>query len=579
MNLIGNIFCGQLPAPCELLTPDRQDRLSDGSLTIREIEDTMSSFMNDGWDFAQFDRQGSQDEAFLNALGENGLFGLTLPSQFGGFALNNLQYGMALRKIASHDISSALTVGAHASIGLKALVLFGTAAQKEKYYPRLASGEMIAAYCLTEAGAGSNPKEMKSRAVKQADGSWLLTGEKIYITNGPIAKFFTVFAKTSDDDLSAFIVERDWENVDVGSSEDKMGIRGSATSTVSFQAVVVPAENLIGEEGRGFEYAMAVLYNGRTGLVGGIVGSLDDICALSFEYAEQREQRGKINKHGLVQEKLVDIRESQYVTESLLYALAYQLDLTEDAGGDGFGAFASAAKVYAAESLGKAVDDALQIHAGSGFMEGPVARHYRDARIARIYEGTSQVLSLLVTRSGLEELGGAMRPLAKHRKGQLLLVSGKLSWFSSKEFSRAIFGPLKKEAVKLEKQARLLSSEAMSYLIEEIKARKKEKKLREAGKTVPDRIALEDRQILLNTFGQIAIKISVGYVALSRLHSLGSDVSQSERDLVLRFLRKTNQGISHDFGSIRNGYIEQEDEKLGSLVDGAYEFLRQAKHS
>ena len=218
--------------------------------------------------FREFDAKGEQPQDYINALKELGLFGLIIPEDFGGVGLSNLSYSRVLQQVCKEDASTGLTIGAHSSIGMKGLVLFGSQAQKEKYLERLATGEMIAAFCLTEAGAGSDAASIKTSATKNPDGSWTLTGEKIWTTNGPIADFFTVFARTESENgkISAFLVERDFEGVESAAKEDKLGIRASATSVVTFDNVKIPAENLLGEEGLGFKVAMGILNNGRTGL-------------------------------------------------------------------------------------------------------------------------------------------------------------------------------------------------------------------------------------------------------------------------------------------------------------------------
>ena len=221
--------------------------------------------------FRSFDENGAQTAEYLEELKALGLFSLIIPAEHEGLGLSNSGYSRVLQQTSRYDGSTSLTIGAHSSIGMKALLLFGTDGQKARYLPRLASGELIAAFCLTESGSGSDAASVKTYATKNADGSWSLTGEKIWITNGGTAGFFTVFAKTESDGgrMTAFIVERDWQGVSSGPKEDKMGIRASCTTTVRFDSVKVPADCVLGEEGKGFKVAMAVLNNGRTGLGGG----------------------------------------------------------------------------------------------------------------------------------------------------------------------------------------------------------------------------------------------------------------------------------------------------------------------
>jgi acyl-CoA dehydrogenase family protein 9 len=215
-------------------------------------------------DFKQWDRESAQPAELIQGLRDLGLFGLIIPEEHGGLGLSNAGYARVLSQSSAHDSSVSLTFGAHSSIGMKGILLFGTAEQRSRYLPKLASGEMIAAFCLTESGAGSDAASIRTHAEKNPDGTWTLNGEKIWITNGGIADLYTVFARTASDagKISAFLVEARWPGVSHGPHEDKMGIRASSTTTVSFADVRVPAENVLDAEGKGFKVAMAILNNG-----------------------------------------------------------------------------------------------------------------------------------------------------------------------------------------------------------------------------------------------------------------------------------------------------------------------------
>ena len=222
-------------------------------------------------DFRTWDRTQDMPSEFLEELRQFGAFGLIVPEEFGGMGFGATAYSRTLQQLGRHDASVAVTVGAHSSIGMRGLLLFGTDEQKARYLPALAAGEMIAAFCLTEAGAGSDAASVRTTAVRDGDG-WVINGSKVWITNGGIADFFTVFAKTGGPDerrrMSAFIVTRDMAGVSVGEHEDKMGLRASSTTSVFFDGVRVPASNLLGNENEGFKVAMKILNSGRTGLGG-----------------------------------------------------------------------------------------------------------------------------------------------------------------------------------------------------------------------------------------------------------------------------------------------------------------------
>ena len=221
--------------------------------TLRIILESVDKFMQPkAEDYRRYDVEGSQPDDYINSLRDLGLFGLIIPEEYSGIGLSNASYSRVLQQTSRYDASTSLTIGAHSSIGMKGLVLFGNDEQKKRYLPKLASGEMVAAFCLTEAGSGSDAASIKTSAKKNEDGSWVLNGEKIWITNGPFAEFFTVFARTDSEKgrLSAFIVERSFEGVSTGSKEDKMGIRASATSTVTFDNVRVPSRKLTWRRGQ-----------------------------------------------------------------------------------------------------------------------------------------------------------------------------------------------------------------------------------------------------------------------------------------------------------------------------------------
>ena len=262
-------------------------------------------------DFVNWDRAGEFPEEFIEELKEFGLFSLVIPEEEGGLGFGNAAYSRTLQEISKYDASAAVTVGAHSSIGMRGLLLFGTDAQKAQYLGKLATGEMIAAFCLTEPSSGSDAASVKTRAERDGD-DWILNGEKIWITNGGMADFFTVFAKTSHADerrkLSAFIVTRDMGGVSHGPHEDKMGLRASSTNTLTFDNVRVPAKNLLGEEGKGFKVAMNILNSGRSGLGGGAVGGMKKLIELSTEQANGRVQFGKkISEFGLIKKKIGDM--------------------------------------------------------------------------------------------------------------------------------------------------------------------------------------------------------------------------------------------------------------------------------
>lgn len=395
---IGDLSFGRL---CRIppLSADRQETLS-------MILDSVRRFLAEhGEQFRNFDREGAQPDEYVAALAELGLFGLIVPEEHGGLGCSAREYARVLEEISRADASTSLTLGAHSSIGMKGVLLFGTDEQKARYLPALATGEKRAAFCLTEAGSGSDAASITTRAQKQPDGSWLLTGEKIWITNGSFAELFTVFARSGDTegDITAFIVERSFGGVSSGPKEDKMGIRASATCSVRFDSVRVPAENVLGAPGGGFKIAMAILNNGRTGLGGGCVGAMKRCIELATAHAVQRKQFGRpLSSFGLIQDKLARMAVLCYATEAVVQRVAHLID----SGEEDFSLEAAVSKVFGTEALWSVADEALQIAGGNGFMrEYPFERIVRDSRINRIFEGTNEILRLYVGLTGAKEAG------------------------------------------------------------------------------------------------------------------------------------------------------------------------------
>jgi alkylation response protein AidB-like acyl-CoA dehydrogenase len=369
-------------------------------------------------DFRSWDVAGEMPSDFIQELREFGLFGLVIPEAHGGMNFGSMAYSRTVQQVARHDASVAVTVGAHSSIGMRGLKLYGTLEQQERYYPALASGEMIAAFCLTEAEAGSDAASIRTRA-DEKDDHFLLNGSKIWVTNGGIADFFTVFAKTGDAEarskLSALIVTRDMPGVSVGAHEDKMGIRASSTCTVYFEDVKVPKENLLGPLHGGFKVAMNILNNGRSGLAGGCVGGMKTLIALAAKHATERHQFGQpIGSFGLIEQKIGHMVVDCYATESAVGVIA----ALADRGYDDFSIEAAITKVFASEALWRSADEALQIAGGTGFMrEYRYERVVRDCRINRIYEGANEVLRLFIALSALNDVGQRLKDMAGSLRG------------------------------------------------------------------------------------------------------------------------------------------------------------------
>jgi acyl-CoA dehydrogenase family protein 9 len=499
--------------------------------TLQMIIDTVDKFMGEHKeDYRHYDREGAQPKEYLEALKEMGLFGLIVPEEFGGLGLTNSGYSRVLQQTSRLDASTSLTIGAHSSIGMKGLLLFGNKSQKEKYLPKLASGEMIAAFCLTEAGAGSDAASIKTTASKHSDGSWTLSGEKIWITNGAFADFFTVFAKTDTDKgkMTAFIVERAFTGVSNGPKEDKMGIRASATTTVRFDNVKVPAENVLFEEGQGFKVAMAILNNGRTGLGGGCVGAMKECIDNATKQAADRKQFGKpINSFGLIQEKLALMNVDCFAAESVVAMVGSLIDR----GSEDYSIEAAISKIFATEALWRVVDEALQIAAGNGFMrEYPYERVVRDSRINRIFEGTNEILRLYVALSGFKEAGDSLKAV---KKGFSEIFSdpikgfGVLTKFAGKKISQV--SKIGRAEIKKIHPALKEQGEIFEHLVSRV-SKSIDFLLVKLGKKIID------EQIQTKRIAECIIDLFVGLCVLSRVTAILEKEKTNEEALLIATL-------------------------------------------
>ncbi|XP_052631019.1 very long-chain specific acyl-CoA dehydrogenase, mitochondrial [Harpia harpyja] len=367
------------------------------------------------------------EDATMQGLKEMGAFGLQVPPEMGGLGLSNTQYARLVEIVGQHDLGVGITLGAHQSIGFKGLLLYGTPAQKKKYLPRLATGETVAAFCLTEPGSGSDAASIRTRAQPSPCGTfYTLDGSKIWISNGGLAEIFTVFAKTplrdegtgeTKEKITAFIVERGFGGVTHGAPEKKMGIRASNTAEVHFEGVRVPAENVLGVPGGGFKVAMNILNNGRFGMAAAMAGTMRGVLAKAVEHAANRTQFGdKIHNFGAIQEKLARMALLQYVTESM----AYMISANMDQGATDFQIEAAISKIFGSEAAWTVTDECIQVMGGMGFMqESGVERVLRDLRIFRIFEGTNDILRLFVALNGFQTLGVQLRGLQKALKNPL----------------------------------------------------------------------------------------------------------------------------------------------------------------
>src|SRR6266699_2995796 len=409
----------------------------------RLIAQTTEAFVDDQV-LPQLDRlvqkEWTLSRELLKRCGELGLLGADVAEAYGGLGLDKVASMVVSEKMA-RAASFGSTFGAQANLCALPLMLFGTEQQKQKYLPKLMTGELVGAYCLSESGSGSDALGAKTRATKQADGGFVLNGEKMWITNGGFADVFIVFAKVDGDQFTAFIVERAFKGVSSGKEEHKMGLHGSSTTPVILQDVRVPPENLLGEVGKGHKVAFNVLNFGRFKLGAMCSGGAQGAIGEAARYAAQRKQFGQpIASFGAIKHKLGEMAVRVYALEALLYRTAGMIEARVEAtphevndGSAALAAFeelaieASIAKVAGSEVLEFVLDENVQIHGGNGFVRDyPAERHYRDARVNRIFEGTNEINrllipGLLVKRALKGDLG--LIPAAKRLLDEVMTVA------------------------------------------------------------------------------------------------------------------------------------------------------------
>ncbi len=445
----GGAFLVSSTSPEDVFTP--ADLTDDQRLLGRTLEEFLTKEVIPHIPELEKHKEGLMPELIRKA-GEVGLLGAGIPEEYGGAALDKISMTIVSEKLSAYP-SFMVSFGAHTGIGTIPIIYFGTEAQKKKYLPKIAAGELLSCYALSEPQAGSDALAARTRAVLSPDGkSWLLTGQKMWITSGGFSDIYVVFAKVDGDKFSSFIVERGTPGFSVGAEENKMGIRGSSTVPLFFENAAIPKENLLHDIGRGHIVAFNTLNAGRFSLGASCAGGAKNVLAIASKYAKERTAFGKsIAEFGLIKAKLGEMAIRTYALESMIYRSAGTIEAAVASAGtdkvqqamqalEEYAIESSISKVVGSETLDYCVDEAVQIFGGYGFHEDyPVARMYRDSRINRIFEGTNEINRLVIIQMLMKRAMLGVLPLipAAMKLGEELL--------SGPSFEETLSGPFAEE--------------------------------------------------------------------------------------------------------------------------------------
>ena len=534
--------------------------------SLNAVLDALRSFAADHIDSAQLDHDGQFNDALRHGFHELGLMGVNIPEAYGGFGASARVFSRVFGEVGATDPALAVYFGAHQSIGCKGITLFGTDAQKQRWLPGCASGETVAAFCLTEPGSGSDAQAMTTLATPSADGkSYSLTGTKIWISNAGYAGLFTVFAKvpvtldgTVKQRVTAFVVDAKAPGISLGQPEAKMGIKASDTRTVSFTDVTVPAENMIGEIGAGFKIALEVLNSGRLGLAAGSSLGARRIMHEALVYAKQREQFGRpIGSFEMIQHKFAVNAAEVYASDSAWMLTAGMVDR----GGVDFSLETACCKVFASELAFRASNEALQIAGGIGYSkEFPYEQAVRDSRINLIFEGTNEILRALIALTALQQPGERLKALGKAFKDPLHSI-GAIGSYVAGRAKRQV----QKPSFTMVHDALSEEAEAVAGIIHDLG-------LGVEGILLKHGKAVIEKQFLQQRLANAAIDIFVATAVLSRTsweieRKGGVEAASAELDCARVFIPAAMRRARRNIRALRHN----QDGRLKAIAERALE--------
>ena len=537
------------PPPLEARDPDE-------ARVVRRLIADLYRLQREGViDSARFDEEETVSEEAIRAFAEIGMLALTIPKEYGGLGLSSTGYSRIFGALSRLDPALSVLVGVHCGLGSKAIVLYGNAEQKARYLPPLAKGEMLAAYALTEPETGSDAQNIVTRATRNADGTWTLSGRKIWIGNGHRAGVIATFAQTEVERggekvrrPTAFLIRPDMPGFRVVNTVRKLGIRGSTQAELAYEDLQVPADHVLGTVGKGFTVAVHVLNGGRLTLAAGCTGGTKGIVGEMVRYAEERVQFGHpLADFEITQRKLAALASEVYASDAMLGHLAS----ATDRGDLDISLEAACAKVFASELLWRAADEMVQVAGGRGYVKPyPYERLLRDSRINRIFEGANEVLRLFIALNGLQgpaerlkEIGSALR--------QPLRNLGLISGYAANRVKSALGAT---DTIDAPLHARL--AEHKKYFEKHVG------ELREATERaiMRHRKAIVERQLVVERLANMTIELYATACVLARmqrtLEERGEEESRAELALCDLFCVEAGRR----FRDSRNALDEREDD-------------------
>ncbi len=560
MPVVKSLFFGLIPEDTIFPYPEVDAAQRE---VVSAFLDSFRAFAKDHVDSRKFEREHRIPPEVVRGLGELGAFGMTIPEEYGGYGFTASQYCRVTEEIGTVDASLGILIGGHQSIGLKALILHGNEEQKKKWLPRLASGEMIAAFALTEPEAGSDAAAIKTTAVyDEKTDTFVLNGTKHWISNGGFADFFTVFAKdvglAEKDEhrrITAFAVTKDLGGVIPGREEQKLGLKASSTVPIQLENVRVPASHVLGKRGQGFKIAVEVLNTGRTSLGAGCIGGCKVMLREAARHATQRKQFGTpVAQFEMIRAKFASMVVSTYALESMVYLTAGLIDR----GLEDYALEGACCKIYGTETVWRNINDALQIAGGNGFMEEyPYEKALRDSRVNMIFEGTNEILRVLVALSGLKEVGEDLKEVGRALKAPLSSL-GILSDYAARKIRGVVPSRLTRIAPDLAAEGEIVAKYARTV------AGAGETLLRKYGKDVIQKEFHQERlaNVAIDLYGSLAV-LSRATAALARS---GPEKAAEE----VRLTRAFVQGAKHRMVGLLKDMDSNRDVERTAISETAY---------